>query len=234
MKPGPDKHLRLLSICRVSSREQSEGYSLDAQARTNRDWAQRKGHVIVEAIQYVETASKQKERRRFREIIQRLRRDRTIDGAVFHKVDRACRNLADLALLERLETEDNKKVFFATQEFPQNAAGRLGVGIMGVAARWYTDNLKEEIQKGLRAKVEAGEYPHTPPYGYRMDRDAEGHKLPMPDGERAEAIRVAFKLMASGGYTLDTLREELLRRGIHFRPTRPCQRRRENEVNPPV
>jgi DNA invertase Pin-like site-specific DNA recombinase len=130
-----NQELRLLSVCRVSSREQSEGYSLEMQDQTNREWAKRKGYKIIDTIQYVETASKRKERQRFREIISRICSDLKIEGVVFHKVDRACRNLADLALLERLETEKEKSVFFSSQEFPQNAAGRLSVGVMGVVAR---------------------------------------------------------------------------------------------------
>ena len=62
-----NSQLRLLSVCRVSSREQGEGYSLEAQDQSNREWALRKGHKIIDTIRYVETASKQKERRRFRE-----------------------------------------------------------------------------------------------------------------------------------------------------------------------
>jgi len=93
-----NRPLKLLSVCRVSSREQSEGYSLEAQDKANREWAEHKGHEIAESIQYVETASKQKERQRFREIINRICSDLTINGVVFHKVDRACRNLTDLAM----------------------------------------------------------------------------------------------------------------------------------------
>ena len=208
--------LRLLNICRVSSNEQSEGYSLDAQNQANQEWAKRKGYVIVDTIQYVETASKQKERTRFREIIARIRKDTTIDGAVFHKVDRACRNLTDLAMLESLEAEKNKQIFFATQEFPQNAAGRLSVGVMGVVARWYTDNLREEVNKGFRGKIEAGEYPHRPPYGYLTVKESKGSRLPMPDPEKSENIRTIFKLMASNKYSIDTLREELFQRGMNF------------------
>ena len=37
----------------------------------------------------------------------RNRRETAIDGAVFHKVDRACRNLTELAMLESLEAEKN-------------------------------------------------------------------------------------------------------------------------------
>jgi DNA invertase Pin-like site-specific DNA recombinase len=213
-----DRLLRLLSVCRVSSREQSEGYSLEAQDQANREWAERKGYEIVQTVRYVETASKQKERQRFREIINRICSDPTINGVVFHKVDRACRNLTDLALLERLETQKDKKVFFASQEFPQNAAGRLGIGVMGVVARWYTDNLKEEINKGFRSKVEAGEYPHIPPYGYCMGHGSNGNKLPVPEPAKAETVRIIFKLMSSGKYTIDTLRDELFQRGRYFSP----------------
>jgi len=89
-----------------------------------------------------------------------------------------------LAVLERLEADKGKKNSFSSQEFPQNAAGRLGVGLMAVVARWYTDNLKEEINKGFRSKVEVGEYPHTPPYGYCIRQDASASILPKPDSRQ--------------------------------------------------
>jgi site-specific DNA recombinase len=208
--------LRLLSICRVSSNEQSEGYSLEMQDQANRDWARRKGHRIVDTVSYVETASKQKDRQRFHKIIQRICDDPAVNGAVFHKVDRACRNLVDLAMLEGLETDKDKRVFFSTQEFADNAAGRLSLGVMGIVARWYTDNLREEVNKGLRGKVLAGEYPHAPPYGYRRDKEDGRSIVPIPDEDRAENVRTVFRLMASGEYSIDTLREELLRRGVFF------------------
>ena len=219
MKNDNNRPLSLLSVCRVSSHEQSEGYSLEMQDQANREWAGRKGYIIVDTIRYVETASKQKERQRFHEIMDGVCRNCSIDGAVFHKVDRACRNLTDLAMLERIETENAKRVFFSSQEFPQNAAGRLSIGVMGVVARWYTDNLREEVNKGLRGKVEAGEYPHRPPHGYLMGKNASGSKLPVPDPEKAENVRTIFELMASGDYSIDTLREELLQRGMYFSPS---------------
>jgi site-specific DNA recombinase len=213
MKKNISPLLRLLNICRVSSHEQTEGFSLEMQDQANREWAQRRGYAIVDTIQYVETASKQKERKRFQEIINKICTDHTIDGVVFHKVDRACRNLSDLALLERIENEKNKKVFFSSQEFPQNAAGRLSVGMMGVVSRWYTDNLKEEVNKGFRGKIEAGEYPHRPPYGYIICKTA---KMPVPDPEKAQNVRKIFSLMASGNYSLKTLRKELFEKGLYF------------------
>jgi len=88
---------------------------------------------------------------------------------------------------------------------------------MGVVARWYTDNLLEEVNKELRGKVEAGEYPHTAPYGYLMGKNAGGSKLPVPDPEKAEKVRAIFSLMASGNYSIDTLRENCFSVGCIFR-----------------
>ena len=92
---------------------------------------------------------------------------------------------------------------------------------MGVVAQWYTDNLREEVDKGLRGKVEAGEYPHRPPYGYRMGEGPNGSKLPVPDPDKADAVHIIFSLMASGRYSIDTLRRELFERGIYFSPSTP-------------
>jgi DNA invertase Pin-like site-specific DNA recombinase len=89
---------------------------------------------------------------------------------------------------------------------------------MGVVARWYTDNLREEINKGFRGKVEAGEYHHKPPYGYCMGRDSGNSKLPVPDAQKADTVRIIFKLMTSGRYSIDMLGEELFRRGKYFSP----------------
>ena len=91
---------------------------------------------------------------------------------------------------------------------------------MGVVARWYTDNLREEVNKGLRGKVEAGEYPHTPPYGYKME-GPKGRRLPVPESQKADNVRTICRWMASGKYSIDTLREELFQRGVYFSPTTP-------------
>jgi hypothetical protein len=52
---------------------------------------------------------------------------------------------------------------------------------MGVVAIWYTDNLKEEVNNGFKGKIEAGEYPHKPHYGYCR---ARGIKLAVPEAKK--------------------------------------------------
>jgi len=72
--------------------------------------------------------------------------------------------------------------------------------------------------KELRGKVEAGEYPHRPPYGYKIGEGPNGSRLPVPEPEKADTVRTIFALMASGKYSIDTLRQELFQRGMYFSP----------------
>ena len=54
MMKKKNRPLKLLGVCRVSSREQSEGYSLEAQNQANHEWAERKGYEIVDTIREME------------------------------------------------------------------------------------------------------------------------------------------------------------------------------------
>jgi len=52
-----------------------------------------------------------------------------------------------------------------------------------------------------------------------MGQDSNGSKLPVIDPQKTETVRTIFALMASGKFTIDTLREELFRRGMYRSPT---------------
>jgi site-specific DNA recombinase len=52
-----------------------------------------------------------------------------------------------------------------------------------------------------------------------MGQDSSGSKLPVIDPQKTETVRTIFALMASGKFTIDTLREELFRRGMYRSPT---------------
>jgi site-specific DNA recombinase len=72
-----------------------------------------------------------------------------------------------------------------------------------VLARNYIENLREEVQKGMRQKAEEGIYPGRAPFGYRnnkADRTIEVHP------ENASAVVRIFELYATGQYSLLELR----------------------------
>ncbi len=80
---------------RVSSREQREGYSIDAQLRVTREKAQRQGWTVAREFDLDESAKRGAERKVFNQMLQWIKtnakRER-IHAILCHKLDRVCRN----------------------------------------------------------------------------------------------------------------------------------------------
>jgi site-specific DNA recombinase len=65
-----------------------------------------------------------------------------------------------------------------------------------------SDNLSEEVQKGLLEKAEQGIYPKPAPTGYLNVTRADGKKVIEPEPEMAPIVTKLFELYASGNYSL--------------------------------
>ena len=111
---------------RVSSHEQREGYSIDAQLRVNRDRAQ---------------ANAKRE---------------NIKAILSHKLDRVCRNMRDAVRLQELEDNCGVQLAFVDNQFGPGAAGALSFNVMAAVAQYYSDNLRSEVLKGMDEKVRQG------------------------------------------------------------------------------
>ena len=95
---------------RVSSREQEqEGFSLDAQSRLLREYAERNGLQIVRPFEDVETA-KATGRKQFGEMIAFLRKNHHICRTLLvEKTDRLYRNFKDAVTLQELNIANPQK-----------------------------------------------------------------------------------------------------------------------------
>ena len=213
--------MNVISICRVSSREQREGYSLDAQDRANREWAERNGHAILRTIQYQETSGKRKKREQWNVILGEIRDYRDVDWALFHKIDRASRNMPDWYQIEALQAKHRKVFFYATQNFATDATGRLNTRVMASFSAFYIENLADEVKKGFEEAIRQGHFPHQPPYGYRHHRMDERTSDVVIDETRAKKVQHIFELYATRQYSLTSLRERLFELGIYYTDKTP-------------
>jgi hypothetical protein len=84
-------------------------------------------------------------------------------------------------------------------------------------AVYYSDNLREEVIKGMREKAEQGSYPGHAPFGYRNNRETRNID---PHAVNASIVKRAFELYASGSFTLKTLFQKL-REEFGKSPSRP-------------
>ena len=191
---------------RVSSREQrEEGFSIEAQVKLLRAAALKEGLEIVREFIEVESA-KAAGRKEFTEMVNYLKRNRSCRILLAEKTDRLYRNFRDAVTLEDLDLKIN---FVKENEWlskDSKSQAKLMHDIRLAMARNYSENLREEVKKGMCEKASQGTYPGRPPFGYRNNAGTRTIEIHPEKG--AIALRV-FEMYASGRYSLLGLSKEL-------------------------
>ena len=155
---------------RVSTRDQErEGFSIPAQIKLLRVYAQQNGFHIMREFVDVETA-KTTGRKQFGEMVQFLQKNPTCRIVVAEKTDRLYRNLRDYLTLEDMDVEIHLPKEGQIISKNAKSQAKLIHGMYVVLARNYIDNLREEVKKGMREKAEQGVYPSRPPIGYKNNK----------------------------------------------------------------
>jgi DNA invertase Pin-like site-specific DNA recombinase len=207
---------------RVSSREQREGYSIDAQLRASREKAQKAGWHVVREFVVAESAKRGAERVAFNEMFQWVKtnaKKQKIEAILSHKLDRVCRNMRDAVRLQELEDLCGVQLSFVENQFGPGAAGALSFNVMAAVAQYYSDNLRSEVIKGLDEKVRQGWPTGAAAYGYRNVNDKNEPIQPHP--ERSRTVVRIFELYANGSKTFQSLADQLAREGHIYRPSMP-------------
>src|SRR5918994_6781268 len=136
---------------RVSSEEQVQGYSLDAQDRAGRLYCEAHGWSIA-SVYRDEGKSARTEDLAKRPEFQRMIADADgglLDVIVVHKLDRFARNLR--VTLETLERLDRCRVGFVSiseQMDFTTPIGKVNLATLAAFAQYYSDNLSTETTKG--------------------------------------------------------------------------------------
>jgi site-specific DNA recombinase len=182
----------------VSTREQLEGYSIDAQLRVCREWIIQQGHSP--AGEYIEAASGEsvKKRETLKEALEDAK-SKGYDLLVVHKLDRLSRNLDDtLGILSQLK-EAGVAVASATEPIDFSSTfGKALLVLIVLFAEIFLANLGREIRKGNLEKARQGLWHgRVAPMGYRV---VDNRLVPRP--EERKVVERAFELAASGRYSL--------------------------------
>ncbi|TSC77444.1 MAG: Uncharacterized protein G01um101433_599 [Parcubacteria group bacterium Gr01-1014_33] len=212
---------KTILYARVSSKEQEEtGYSLDAQEKLLKDYAIKNGFEAVKMFRISESASGRQIRKTFNEMLEYANKHK-ISVILCEKIDRLTRNIKDAAIVNDWITEDeNRQVHFVKENFILSKNTRAHENLvwdMKVAiARFYTNNLSEEVKKGQKEKLAQGWLPTKPPLGYKTIGD-KGHKIHVQDEEKAPFVKKMFELYSSGNYSTNELVRVMYKEGLRSR-----------------
>lgn len=191
--------MKAVIYARVSSKDQErEGYSIPAQLKLLREYAQKNDFAIQQEFVDVETA-KMAGRKSFGEMVRYLEKSTVCRVVIAEKTDRLYRNLRDCLTLEDMNIEIHLPKEGQIISKDSKSQAKLIHGIHVVLARNYVENLKEEVKKGMREKAEQGIYPSRPPLGYRNNKIE--HTIEV-DPAKAPIAKRMFELYASGQFSL--------------------------------
>ena len=223
---------------RVSTKEQAqkglseEGYSIPAQREACLKFIKDKGWNLLD--EYVDRgeSARSAHRPQLQEMLSRIKKDKTINVVVVHKIDRLARNLEDHVAIKAILKRQGVSLVSVVENIEDTASGRLIEGIHALMAEFYSANLGMETKKGMIQKAKQGGWPEMAPIGYKNVQESVAGRLVRTievDEERAPYITQAFKLYATGNYSLLELQEMLTRMGLRSRsnvkhPSKPISK----------
>lgn len=208
------KRQRVGFYARVSSEEQTQGYSIDAQLRAGQQLAADRGLEFVPYVEPGRSAKGEDLRRRptFRQLVEDAVAGHVSMVAV-HKLDRFSRNLrVTLEQFERLGKADVTFVSLTENLDFSTPWGRLALAMLGALAQFYSENLGQETSKGKQERKAQGLYNGFLPFGMIKGptgipiADRRPHALNGRETTNFDGLLLAFQEAAKGHTDLEVAR----------------------------
>lgn len=194
-----EEQKRAAAYCRVSSEEQVQGYSLDAQIEAIHEYCKDKGYEVV--AEYIDGdysakhSGKNDKRQQFKKLIADAQ-DGLFEAVIVHKLDRFARNRAQSVIHKELLRDIGISVLSVSEPLdPDNPASIITEGMLEVLGEWYSVNLGQEVRKGRTKGAKLGKWMGGfIKYGYEVD-DKGYHAI---DDTEAKHVLSIFHKAADG------------------------------------
>jgi DNA invertase Pin-like site-specific DNA recombinase len=194
--------MRYIIYARKSTEDEDKQIlSIEAQLAELREFAAKEKLEIVASLCEAKTA-KEPGRIVFGEMLEMIENEKA-DGIISWHPDRLARNSIDGGKIIHLVDQGKiKSLKFPTFWFEPTPQGLFMLQIAFGQSKYYVDNLRENVTRGMRQKIRNGVWPCKAPIGYSNNPITRGIDK---DSKRAEKVRKLFELYATGNYNLREL-----------------------------
>ena len=210
----PPTHAIILA--RVSSAEQSEGKSLEAQEASAREYCKRKQMEVEKVFSFVESSTRG-ERSQFHDMMDYVVQSPHTLAIVADTLDRFQRDYKEsidyraLLFAGRFELHFVANNMIINQNSSSSERMMYDFGVMG--AKSYVDQLRENVLRGFSQKVKDREYPFKAPIGYKNVK-INGKKTIIVDPKAAPLVKKLFVQYASGNYSMHAAAVDFQNAGV--------------------
>ena len=147
----------------------------------------------------------------FTEMIERIEAGEA-DGILAWHPDRLARNAVDGGqIMYLLDTGKLNTLTFANFWFENTPQGKYMLNLAFAQSKYYTDNLSENIRRGIKSRLDRGVYPNWAKRGYTNHPKT---REIIPDPKTFHLIREMFELYASGKESLLSLGVTMFEKGL--------------------
>ncbi|PIU98759.1 hypothetical protein COS60_01375, partial [Candidatus Wolfebacteria bacterium CG03_land_8_20_14_0_80_39_317] len=176
--------------------------SIEAQLVELKEFAAKEKLEIVGPT-FVETkTAKEPGRIKFAEMLSLIEKEKA-DGIISWHPDRLARNSVDGGkIIHFIDRGLIKSLKFPTFWFEPTPQGLFMLNIAFGQSKYFVDNLRENVKRGLRQKIRNGVWPGWAPVGYLNNSKTRMIDI---DREKSKKVKKLFKLYSTGEYTLKSL-----------------------------
>lgn len=156
---------------RYSSNSQNDA-SIEQQVAECTVYAQQNGLKIVATFEDRAISGRSDKRPGFQKMIRAAERHE-FQVLLTYKSNRIARNMYDALRYETRLEDAGVKVVYCKENFGDNAAGRMMLRMMMSINEFYSDNMAEDIRRGLMDSASQGKVVGSLPLGYKKGEDGK-------------------------------------------------------------
>ncbi len=201
--------------CRVSSKEQVEGTSLDMQERLCREYATKLGIMDPKVFVDRGESAKTADRPEFMKAISLCsNKKKPINYFIVYKLDRFARNQDDHVNVRTILRKFGTELKSVTEPINETPFGRAMEGVLSVFAELDNNVRKERSISGMMEQLKKGIWTWAAPIGFY--RSYSGSNIE-PHPQDSVYIRLLFEEYAKGKYSYRALAKFIGERGFRTR-----------------
>lgn len=202
-----------IGATRISTAGQRDGYGQAEQAAEITRYAEQAGFTLLEIVPEVESGARDLESRATVQRYYQLAEQQPGLTFIFPRVDRIGRRAElILGIVRELHARRAEVRVIGVPLDLRTREGALMLTMLSGVAEFDHSSIRDRMESGRRRKAQAGLWPHgSPPWGYRLERDARGVATrPVPIPEQAAAVRRLYELAVDHGEAdlVETMRAE--------------------------
>jgi len=204
--------MKVALYARVSSDRQDVDLSISAQLKALREYALRNGHQVVKEFVDEAETGKTTARPAFKEMIAIARRpNKPFEQILVWKYSRFARSRKDSIVYKAMLKKAGVMVVSINEPFDDTPTGRLMEGIIESLDEFYSDNLGEDVTRGMRESAQRGFYLSArAPYGFKKIKVQDGNKERTklePEPNQAGIVSDIFNGIVNGKGLLEIAKE---------------------------